>query len=252
MSSLVRFEVDRSIAVLTLDSPANRNALSVALMEELRAACATVARDPGVRATVLAADGTTFCAGADLSAPLERYAEAVGGLLADLWAFPKPLVASVGGHVRGGGIGLVAAADVVVASRAATFSFSEVRLGLVPTMVAVLCRPRMTPSAVGRYFLTGEVFGADEARDGGLVTTACEGADLAECTAVVTDALRLGEPDALVGTKAFLRELSGLGIQDGFARAAELSAELVGSPGAVEGLRAFVEKRPPAWVPGPA
>ncbi|MCU1484669.1 MAG: Enoyl-CoA hydratase/isomerase [Actinomycetia bacterium] len=248
MSSLVSHHTERGIATITIDSPANRNALSIGLLEDLRSLLAEIAGSDEARAVVLTAAGTTFCSGADLSGPIDEYAGAVGQLLTDLWSFPKPVVTAVNGHVRGGGIGLVAVADVAVAVSRATFCFSEVRLGLVPTMVAVPCVERMTPRSVSRYFLTAEVFSAEAALASGLVTTVTGDDDLAAATAEVTDALRLGEPGSLVQTKAFIRELAGYDVADGFRRATALSASLIGSAASVEGLRAFAEKRPPAWA----
>lgn len=247
MAELVRLEVDASIATVTLDSPENRNALSVQLMDDIRLHVRQAAMSDAIRALVLTATGSTFCSGADMSGPMEKYPGAVRSLLEELLAFPKPLLTAVNGHVRGGGIGLVAAADIVVAVERSSFSFSEVRLGLVPTMVAVLCQRQMTPRAASRYFLTGEVFSAPEAREAGLVTTVVE-AGLEEEISTLTDALRLGEPGALAMTKHFLRELSMLSVEAGFVRATDLSESLSGSSAAVEGIRAFMERRPPVWA----
>src|SRR5262245_5149254 len=159
---LVHLDVTDRIATITLDSPNNRNALSRRLMAELAAHLATAWEHPEVRGVLLTATGTTFCSGADLRDP--PGAEPTPGevtvpqILTDLWRSPKTVVLQLNGHVRAGGIGLVAAADLVVAPRRATFAFSEVRLGVAPAIVAVLCGRRMQPRPLARYMLTGESF----------------------------------------------------------------------------------------------
>ena len=248
MSEQVRLDIGASIATITLDSPATRNALSTGLMEDLRVLLDRTGNDGDVRAVVLTGTGTTFCAGAAMGSSMEKYPAAVGSLLWDMWTYEKPLVAVVDGHVRGGGIGMLAAADIVITSEKATFSFSEVRLGLVPTMVAVLCKRRMSPRSVSRYFLTGEIFHAPEAELTGLVTAGAESAHLDEDVRAFTEALKLGEPEALRGTKRFIEELSQLDVESGIAHAREVAEALVGMAAAEEGMRAYLEKRPPSWA----
>jgi len=144
--TLVRLGVDRGIATITLDSPANRNALSQRLLVELGQALAATAGDEAVRGVVLTATGSTFCSGADLKDPPGQGAGAgvsMAEILEALWHFPKAVVARVNGHVRAGGIGLVAATDIAVAPTSATFAFTEVRIGVAPAIIAVVCGRRM-------------------------------------------------------------------------------------------------------------
>lgn len=173
---LVRVSTAGAVTTLELDSPHNRNALSTRLMAELARGLADAAADPAVRAVVLGHTGKVFCAGADLS-------EATGsdptvgprGLVDIQRAIvdcPKPVIAYVNGHVRAGGLGLLGAADLAIAGPAATFAFTEVRLGLAPAVISLPLRPKLEPRAAARYYLTGETFDAVEAARIGLITAA--------------------------------------------------------------------------------
>ncbi|HKE74443.1 MAG TPA: enoyl-CoA hydratase-related protein [Acidimicrobiales bacterium] len=250
---LVRLVVDDRIATITLDSPANRNALSRRLLVELAGHLAAARDDPGVRAVVLTATGTTFCSGADLADP--PGAGAAGSvslpeILTDMWRYPKAIVVRLNGHVRAGGTGLVAAADIVVAPSSATFAFTEVRIGVAPAVIAVVCGRRMSARALARYTLTGERFDAAAAADAGLVTIVVEPDALDAAVAEVADAVRLTEPNAVRATKDLLTRLPAMGLDEGFSWAEELSQRLFRSPEAAEGIQAFREKRPPVWASG--
>lgn len=249
MEPLVR-RADRSGgAVVTLDSPANRNALSKQLVEELDGHLADAAGDPAVRAVVLTATGRTFCAGADLSdPPMQSGPGSFADVLRRLWDYPKPVVAAVNGHVRAGGFGLVAAADVAVAVRSATFAFTEVRIGVAPAVISVLCLRRMTPVAAARYLLTGEQFGSDEAAAAGLVSQVVEDQALDAGVDSLLDALRAGEPEALRVTRALLHTVPMMDVEAGFAHTQEISQAMFASEAATEGIAAFREKRPPSWA----
>ncbi|GAC1605211.1 MAG: enoyl-CoA hydratase family protein [Acidimicrobiales bacterium] len=246
----VHLEVVDGIATVTLDSPHNRNALSRQLVSELAAHLETTRDDHGVRAVVLTATGTVFCSGADLTEAAAGGGAGgpkFAGILETLWELPKPTVVKLNGHVRAGGLGLVAGADIVVAPSDATFAFAEVRIGVAPAMIAVLCMRRMTPRALGRYLLTGERFDAQAAVEAGLVTRAVASDQLdAVVDAVLTD-LRATEPNAVAETKALLRVLTGMGVAEGLAHAEAVSARLFSSPEAAEGIAAFKQKRPPSW-----
>ncbi|MFN2478754.1 MAG: enoyl-CoA hydratase-related protein, partial [Pseudonocardiaceae bacterium] len=135
-AELVHLAVQSGIATITLDSPANRNALSAPLRAQLSAALDRSAGDGSVRVVVLDHTGPVFCAGMDLTEPLDAVRE-LPGILDRIWTHPKPVVARLAGHARAGGIGLVAAADVAVAAQGATFAFTEVRLGVVPAVISV-------------------------------------------------------------------------------------------------------------------
>ncbi|MFG3550212.1 enoyl-CoA hydratase family protein [Streptomyces sp. NPDC047725] len=235
---------ERGVETLTLDSPRNRNALSAALVGELSDALAAAGRDTGVRAVLLTHTGTTFSAGADLRDPPAP--QALVALLRQIVELPKPVIARVTGHVRAGGLGLLAACDIAAASTASTFAFTEVRIGVAPAVITLTVLPRADPRALARHYLTGERFDAAEAARTGLVTAA--GEDVDAVLEPVLDGVRRASPQGLAETKrlltarvleAFDRDAAGL---------TALSARLFSSPQAREGMTAFLERRDPEWV----
>ncbi|MFY9806693.1 MAG: enoyl-CoA hydratase-related protein, partial [Pseudonocardiaceae bacterium] len=168
---LVHLAVQSGIATITLDSPANRNALSAPLRAQLSDALDRSAADGSVRMVVLDHTGPVFCAGMDLTEPPDAVRE-LPSILQRIWTHPRPVVAKLAGHARAGGIGLLAAADVAVAAQGATFAFTEVRLGLVPAVISVPVLPRLLPHAAHELFLTGETFDAARAAAIGLLNSA--------------------------------------------------------------------------------
>ncbi|WP_189134563.1 enoyl-CoA hydratase family protein [Wenjunlia tyrosinilytica] len=248
--ALVRRADERGIAALVLDSPHNRNALSTRLMDELRDALADCAEDPRVRAVVLTHTGVVFCAGADLSEatgddPAAGPARMVE-MLRSIVELPKPVVARVDGHVRAGGLGLVGACDIAVAGPAASFAFTEARLGLAPAVISAPLLPRLDPRAAARYYLTAERFDAAEAARIGLVSEAADDPDAA--LTPILDGLRQAAPQGLAESKRLVTA-EVLRAFDRDARSlAEQSARLFSSEQAQEGMRAFLERRPPVWA----
>ncbi|MFF2998443.1 enoyl-CoA hydratase family protein [Streptomyces sp. NPDC057950] len=242
--TVVRADQDRAVATLTLDSPANRNALSSALVGELAQELTRCGEDDDVRAVVLTHTGNTFCAGADLRDP--PHPDALVGLLRQIVELPKPVVARVTGHVRAGGLGLLGACDIAVSSAEATFAFTEVRIGVAPAVISLPLLSRTDPRALARYYLTGERFDAAEAVRTGLLTAT--GADVEVILAPVLDGLRRSSPQGLAETKRLLTAK----VLEAFDRDAvaltALSAELFSSVQAREGMTAFLERRDPAWV----
>ncbi|MDF3146023.1 MULTISPECIES: enoyl-CoA hydratase family protein [unclassified Streptomyces] len=234
----------RAVQTLTLDSPDNRNALSAALVGELTDALTDCAKDADVRAIVLTHTGNTFCAGADLRDPPPP--DALVALLRQVVELPKPVVARVTGHVRAGGLGLLAACDISAASREATFAFTEVRIGVAPAVISLPLLPRTDPRALARYYLTGERFTAPEAARMGLLTA--EGEDVDETLAPVLDGLRRASPQALAETKALLTTKVLETFDRDAADLTALSARLFSSAQAREGMTAFLERRDPEWV----
>lgn len=256
---LVTYAVEGAVARLTLDSPHNRNALSTALVQQLHDGLAAAAANPAVRCVVLGHTGGTFCAGADLSEAAGRdpgdlatdRAREMADLLRALVALPMPVIGVVDGHVRAGGLGLVGACDIVVAGPSSTFALTEARIGVAPSIISLTLLPKMSARAAGRYFVTGEKFGPEEARDVGLVTVA---AGSAEDVAAVVDRLvgdvTKGSPQGLAASKA----LTTAGLLASFDAHVEAlttqSAALFVSEEAREGMMAFLEKRPPRWRSG--
>ncbi|GHI90781.1 enoyl-CoA hydratase family protein [Streptomyces olivaceus] len=243
MTTVVRTRA-RGVETLALDSPHNRNALSAALVGDLAAALTEAGADPGVRAVVLTHTGNTFSAGADLRDPPAP--DALTGLLRQIAEVPKPVIARVAGHVRAGGLGLVAACDIAAASAAATFALTEVRLGVAPAVVSLTLLPRTDPRALARYCLTGERFDAAEAARIGLVTAA--GDDVDAVLEPVLDGVRRASPQGLAETKRLLTARVLEAFDRDAADLTALSARLFASPQAREGMTAFLERRDPEWV----
>lgn len=256
---------DRGVVTLTLDAPGRRNALSAALVAELAAALTEAGGDDSVRAVVLTHTGTTFCAGADLREPPDP--EAFVALLRRLVEMPKPVVARVCGHVRAGGLGLVAACDIAVAGPEASFALTEVRIGVVPAVISLTLLPRLEPRAASRYHLTGERFGAAEAARIGLVTAYAEGAaDPSEDAGAadpgasrgaagvdaVLEPVLAGLRAAAPGALADAKKLVTARVLDAFDKEADAlvaySARRFGSAEAKEGMEAFLERREPSWA----
>jgi enoyl-CoA hydratase len=257
MDRVVEYSVDGHVARLTLNSPHNRNALSAALVGQLHQGLREAADDPAVRAVVLGHTGNTFCAGADLSQrsaqastdPAEATAERsreMAALLRAIVESPLPVIAAVDGHVRAGGMGLVAACDIAVAGPRSTFALTEARIGVAPAIISLTLLPKMSARAAARYYLTGETFDAATAAEIGLITIAADDVDAA-VTSLTADIGR-GSPQGLAASKA----LTTAAVLDGFDRDAERlgaeSARLFVSDEAREGMLAFLEKRPPRWV----
>lgn len=235
----------RGIETLSLDSTGTRNALSASLVRELADTLTDCAKDADVRAIVLTHTGNTFCAGADLRDPPPP--EALVAVLRQIVELPKPVVARVTGHVRAGGVGLLAATDIAAAcTRSATFAFTEVRIGVAPAVISLPLLSRADPRTLARYYLTGERFDATEATRAGLLTAA--GEDVDEVLAPILDGLRRSAPEALAETKRLLTARVLETFDRDAADLTALSARLFGSAQAREGMTAFLERRDPAWV----
>jgi methylglutaconyl-CoA hydratase len=254
MTDLVRSQAATGVTTITLDSPASRNALSTALLTQLRTALAGALAAADCRVIVLTGAGTVFCAGADLKEARSGRAaapELFPEVLRLVWDSPKPVICRVNGAARAGGIGLIAASDIAIAPVPATFAFTEVRIGVVPAIISVPCLRRMPPRAAAEYFLTGEVFDAARATEIGLLTRVVEAAELDAEVQRYARMLLAGAPGALAAAKDVLREVPALPFAAGLARMAELSASGFASAEAREGMAAFAERRPPGWAPQP-
>jgi len=229
------------------------------MIAELTAAFRAARSSPQVRAVVLAAEGKSFCAGADLNWMREaagytleenvQDARRLAVMLRSLYECPKPVVARVQGAVYGGGVGLAAACDFVAALETATFCFSEVRLGLVPAVISPFVLRKMSPGEARRYFVTAERFGAAEARRLGLVSeTAASIEDLDRLVARTVEGLLLNGPEAMAACKQLVDEVCPFPWQELANLTSRQIAERRASAEGQEGLRAFFEKRPPDWA----
>ncbi len=251
--TVTQYEVRGEAGWITLDSPENRNALSAPLVEELGTHLRTAMGDSAVRAIVLTGNGPAFCAGADLKnrgdavAPGSDKANPFVEILRLMWDGPKPVIVAVNGHTFGGGIGLVAAADIAVSIDSAKFSFSEVRLGLIPAMISVVVLPKIGSSQAMRLFLTGERFTAAAARDYGLLHRVVAADTLIEAVQEEVDAIAAGGPLAVAEAKKLIRTVAHLPMDEAFAYAEEKINMMFRSEEAAEGMAAFADKRKPEW-----
>jgi methylglutaconyl-CoA hydratase len=247
----VRYESDAGVVTITMDSPRNRNALSRSLLLELAERLTWAEQDDAVRAIVLTGAGSVFSSGADLSDPPRPNDDRINGLpaiMTSIMKMRKVVIVRVNGHVRAGGFGLVAAADIVVASNEATFAFSEVRIGVVPAVISVVCSRRMDSRSMARYMLLGETFDSNAAARAGLVTSVVDHEKLDSTVEELCATLRQCEPHAVGGMKRLLTELSGMSIEEGLLYAEKISLLYFNSPEAKAGILAYREKRPMPWT----
>ncbi len=246
-AELVHVEVQDAVATVTLDSPANRNALSSALTGQLLAALEATAADERVRVVLLRSAGPVFCSGADMREAVERGMETVArdmvALQRAVVALAKPVVVRLDGPVRAGGLGLVGAADVVVSADTVSFAFTEVRLGLAAATISLTCLERMADRAAALRFLGGETFDAAEAERVGLITRAVPPDRVDAAVAEVVDALRQGTPQGLRETKAVVNARLLARIDADGEQMAALSARLFASEESQAAMRAFLDRK---------
>jgi methylglutaconyl-CoA hydratase len=256
----VRRENRDGIGWVILDRPEVRNALSGELMEAIGESVDAFEADEHVRALVLAGAGPAFCAGADLrgmrgsreSSDEANRADArrMGGLFHRVASCRKPVLARVHGPAIGGGVGLMAACDIVVAAESTRFQFSEVRLGIVPAVISPFCIRRLGPVVAKRLFLTGEAVDARTALGYGLVDLVVADAEIDAGVARICSDLAKAGPKALIAAKQLVETVTQLEGEAALDYTADLIARLRVSDEAVEGMTAFLEKRPPSWVAG--
>jgi methylglutaconyl-CoA hydratase len=244
------YEIDGGAAWITLNRPENRNALSQGLVTELHAHLAVANDDPDVRCIVVTGTGPAFCAGADLK---NRQGERTGPTFPDVLKriidSPKPVIAAVNGAAFAGGLGLVGACDIVIAAEDAQFSFSEVRIGVIPAIIAVVCVPKLGTHDAMRLFLTGERFTGAQAVGLGLVHRAVDKARLHAAVQEEIDMICLGAPNAVIECKKLVRRAAqAQPIEDAFREMEAWSKRMFASADGQEGMAAFREKRKPAWV----
>ena len=250
--ALVRLTVSAPVATITLDSPANRNALSRRLVSELRDHLRAADRSGDVRVIVLTHTGGTFCAGADLAEAVEVGMEegtrSLLALLRHVTELSTPVVAVVRGHVRAGGLGLVGACDLAIVTEDATFAFTEALLGLTPAIISLTTRGKLGERDATRLYLTGQTFTGVEAARVGLVTSVVSAEELDPAVDALVAQIGRVSPQGLRETKALLNRDGLARIDAEGERLVELSARLFASEEAREGMSAFRERRAPRWV----
>ncbi|MEM6534230.1 MAG: enoyl-CoA hydratase/isomerase family protein [Pseudomonadota bacterium] len=251
----------KHVATVTLDRPDVRNAFNEALIGEITRAMKALSEDDAIRVIVLAGAGKAFSAGADLTMMqrIAGYSKAenrqeglhLADMLAAIFDCPKPTVALVNGPAIGGGVGLAAACDIVIAAESAFFALSEVRLGLIPAAISPYVVRAMGERQADRYFLTSERFTASEAKAMGFVHHAVGDDALGETLEKTVASLLKGGPSAQAQAKSLIRRLQNAPIDRALIEdTAERIAAARASAEGQEGLAAFLEKRQPAWTEG--
>ena len=248
------------VAILTLDRPDKRNAMSRLMIDELAEAAARLGADDAVRAVVLTAEGEHFCAGGDLRWMREQMAadadtraegaRALAGMLGAIDALPKPVIGRVQGPAFGGGLGLIAVCDAAVAIQGAEFGLTETRLGLVPATIGPYVVARIGPAAARRVFMSGRRFDAREAVEFGLIARVALPGELDALVEAEVAPYMEAAPGAVAEAKALLRHLSRAPGPEEVERSVAALVERWESPEAQEGIGAFFDRRPPPWAPG--
>jgi methylglutaconyl-CoA hydratase len=247
------------VATVRLNRPEVRNAFNEIMIGELAGAFRALGADAGLRAIVLAADGSAFCAGADLGwmkkmagfTRAENLADAaqLAEMLRTIYNCPKPVVAKIQGDCYAGGMGLVAACDIAVAVEASHFCLSEVKLGLIPATISPYVVKAMGENAARRYFLTAERFSAQEARRIGFVHEVVPAEALDATVGEIVKALVANSPNAVKEAKRLVHDVAGMPLSDALiADTAERIADIRSSEDGKEGVRSFLEKRKPGWL----
>ena len=234
MSTLeaTEFEITDGAAWIRLNRPEARNALSAALINEVYHLLQAANDNPDVRCIVITGNGPAFCAGADLKNPPGQVVDgqsraiAYPDVLSSIMDSPKPVIAAINGAAFAGGLGLVGAADIVVTVEDVQFSFSEVRIGVIPAVISVVCLPKLGTHHGMKLFLTGERFTGAQAVEMGFAHRAVPADDLADAVQAEINAINLGGPIAVQEAKKLVRRVSQLTIEEGFAETGPWSRSL--------------------------
>jgi methylglutaconyl-CoA hydratase len=258
MTSALQTDLNQGVATIRLNRPDVHNAFDDALIAQLTAELQRVDALPEPRVIVLAANGKSFSAGADLNwmKRMASYSEeenlrdarALANLMRTLHGTRKPTIARVNGAAFGGGVGLVACCDIAIAAKEVLFCLSEVRLGMIPSVISPYVVAAIGERAARRYFLTAERFDADEAKRIGLIQGVVPAAQLDEAVNAMASHLLKAGPNALAEAKRLITDVSRRPVDDALVEdTARRIAALRVSPEGREGIAAFLEKRPPNW-----
>ncbi len=251
-------DTNNGCARVTLNRPDRRNAFDAHMAEELCKAFETLARDPSVRTIILTGAGSTFCAGADLrwigpdrtvsATEARQDAECLLAMFRTIDVCPCPVIGRIQGAAYGGGLGLIAVCDIAMATTEVMFAFSEVRLGLIPAVIAPFVLAKTGDSFARRFCLTGEPFSASTARAGGLIHDVVEPIALDARVATLAEQIAHLAPQAVRDTKSLFRRLHHLSHEDRWKACVEENVRARLSSEAQEGICAFRERRTPNWV----
>jgi len=248
------YEVNQGVATITLNRPENKNALSIEMVNSIGDHFAAAQGDPGVRVILFTNNGNTFCAGADLKAnqpgvtqPTARHSFVQ--ILDDIIESPKPVLGRIAGHCTGGGVGLAAAFDISIVADDIIVGFTEVRIGVAPAVISVVCLPKLRRADASELFLNGERIPASRAAEVGLVNRAVPRDLLDQEIRETLNKVVRGGPKALAASKQLISRVPQMRRSEAWEWTAELSQSLFQSPEAEEGIGAFRERRDASWVP---
>jgi methylglutaconyl-CoA hydratase len=249
----VRHELADGVLTVTLADVENRNALGATVVNGLHDAIRRANEDAAIRAVVVTNEGTTFCAGANLkeqSGATKAVRPKVGfeELLGEIQRSSTPILGKIKGHVVGGGNGLAAALDIAIAADDVKFGFTEVRLGVAPAIISVVCLPKMRRGEALEAFLRGNRFPASRAAEYGLISRAVPAGELDAAVDEVLADLRLGGPTALGFAKSLVYEVPDMEQKEAFAWTADLSQRLFRGEEAAAGMKAFLKREKPPWA----
>jgi methylglutaconyl-CoA hydratase len=257
-SRTVRVETAGKIGRVTFCRPEVHNAFNDQVIDEMTFAFKRLKTDSDVRVVILSGDGKSFCAGADLnwmrrvkdSAFEDNLDEArrLADLFWDIYSFPKPVIGRINGAAIGGGTGFVAVTDIAVAAQSAVFSFSEVKIGVVPACISPYVIKRVGEGKAREFFLTGERLTSDRALEAGLVNRAVPDEMLDATVNGLVESLLSSGPEAIRVCKELLQTVPALTVDDFKEYTARVIAELRQSPEGQEGMDAFLNKRKPNWA----
>lgn len=253
----ILYEVSAGVATITLNMPERKNSLSDQLVGSLSAMLDRAVADDSARVIVLTNAGNTFCAGADLKSTRPGVADtddevekrSFVDVFQQILGSPKPVVGRIDGHATGGGVGLVAACDISVMRDDAKIGFTEVRIGVAPAVISVVCLPKMTRADASELFLTGDRITPERAADAGLINRAVDPAKLDDAVAEFVAMLVRGGPMALAASKELINKVPEMQLKEAFEWTTVKSRELFVSEEATAGIAAFNKREPAPWVP---
>ena len=254
MTDAALYDVSGGVATITLNSPDNRNALSVEMVNTIGDHFTAAQDDPSVRVIMFTNVGNTFCAGADLKAAAPGVAQPAArhnflNILNGMMESPKPVIGRIAGHCTAGGVGLAAACDISIAADDIIVAFTEVRIGVAPAVISVVYLPKLRRADASELFLSGERIAAARAAEVGLFNRAVPRDELDAAVAETLGKVVRGGPNALAASKQLVSKVPQMQRADAWTWTAELSQGLFQSEEATEGIGAFRERRDAAWVP---
>lgn len=249
-------EAGGPVTTITLNRPDAKNTLSAPMLEGLVRALGEAVESPDTRIIVLTNTGTTFCAGADLTASrpgVSGASDPSAPSLADVFGAIQharcPVIGKIDGHAVGGGVGLVAACDLSYVRSDAKIGFTEVRLGVAPAVISVVCLPKLTRADAMEAFLTGERFSPARAVEMGLINASIEPDELDARVDEIINAILLGGPIGIRTAKELINRVPAMDPDAAFAWTTSVSQALFDGEEATEGIRAYRERRLPSWAP---